>query len=389
MMNQKETKCNRILNATFIIGNGFDIGVLTALKETHKTSYIEFYNYLEFFLINKQNIIYQEIKKNEKYMNTQNESLWTDFEKLLGKLFEENIGTCTDKETYLKIIGDFEEIQYQFADFMNQVITPNILKAVSKLDGQKTLESFVFDLNECDFETCQFHIKVDNHMQLNYNFINFNYSTLFDNYIYWHFDPHPFKKSENNSFFYNQKESALNKLTLKDVESKERRNHFKFIKTTHTIFHPHGHIAIPSSILFGTSENGTYESTVVDSETSNYFQEELRKRIDKPYWSQAKNTYASVINNTDLFVIYGHSIGETDAWWWREIIEHLDKNREAEVIIYQYTDNSNSRQSKTMLSETLLKYAQINGDVESVKERIYTIEFSKEKPLKFGFTFDV
>lgn len=372
------------LNATFIVGNGFDIGILNALKNPHQTSYAEFYNYLEFFLKNKKNKIYQEIKNNEQYKKSDKDILWSDFEVLLGDFFNKEIPKCVTAENYNCIINDFEEIQYQFADFMNQVISPDTLKEVSKLDGKKTLESFVFDLEDTDLENCNFFQTLDNHTQLNFNFINFNYSSLFDNYIYWQFDPHPFKVSDNNSFFYSRKDSALNKLMLKDVESSERRNHFKFIETTHTMFHPHGHISIPASILFGISKNGTYESTIVDSDTPGYFQEELRKRIDKSYWSQAESTYESMIKSTDIFIIFGHSIGQTDEWWWNNVLNQLNENKKAEVIIYGYTD---CESKKNTLNEELLKYAK-EIDVKKIKERIYLIEFGEHKPLKFGFTFE-
>lgn len=34
---------------TYIVGNGFDIGILSKLEKAYKTSYQEFYDYLTFF----------------------------------------------------------------------------------------------------------------------------------------------------------------------------------------------------------------------------------------------------------------------------------------------------------------------------------------------------
>ena len=50
------------VNISFLIGNGFDIGMLKALGYEHSTTYSEFYNYLTYYLINKQNFIYKEIE---------------------------------------------------------------------------------------------------------------------------------------------------------------------------------------------------------------------------------------------------------------------------------------------------------------------------------------
>lgn len=77
---------------SFIIGNGFDIGVLYALEKEFLTSYKEFYDYLSYFLKSKNNSIYEAIR----FLD--NDSLWVDYELLLEKLVE-NKKLEIEKET--------------------------------------------------------------------------------------------------------------------------------------------------------------------------------------------------------------------------------------------------------------------------------------------------
>ena len=46
-----------IQTVTFLIGNGFDIGALSALKSEYLTTYSQFYKYLETHCLNKDNLI--------------------------------------------------------------------------------------------------------------------------------------------------------------------------------------------------------------------------------------------------------------------------------------------------------------------------------------------
>lgn len=68
---------------TFIIGNGFDINILSKLQKSYSTTYKEFFNYLTFFLKDKENnSIYLKIiedKKGDDY-------IWSDYEELLEEL---------------------------------------------------------------------------------------------------------------------------------------------------------------------------------------------------------------------------------------------------------------------------------------------------------------
>lgn len=51
-------------------------------------------------------------------------------------------------------------------------------------------------------------------------------------------------------------------------------------------------------------------------------------RLKKAYWSQAHALYRSHFAQTDLFIIFGCSLGVSDGWWWRNIIQGLKQHKQ-------------------------------------------------------------
>lgn len=358
----------------FLIGNGFDIGILTALGKEHKTTYREFYDYLSYFLLNKNNLIYKEIlkRKNSDKKDLINDT-WLDYELLLKDLVEEKKREITESisdknKIYEMFLEDWKEIQYQFADFLNHVIHPQTLLEASKLSGMKTLESFIGDLSEEDCQKIEFPKRVDNHRKIEYKIVNFNYSFLVDNYFYWLFDHHPFRSSPNNAHF------QPNPCNYPNCSGNEKTNYY--LQANVEFLHPHGQISIPESLLFGMSYNNKrYSSSRADFK--NYFGEELTKKLDKPYWSNALNKVSPMIETSNLYVIFGHSIGQSDEWWWKEIIENVFSHKK-EVIIYEYNTHN--------LKEKFLSYC-CEEQREVVSERVFVVNFNDENFLKYGFNF--
>ena len=81
--------------------------------------------------------------------------------------------------------------------------------------------------------------------------------------------------------------------------------------------HPHGIQYTPRSLLFG-----------IDSATGS------ARRLTKPYWAQNEIKYGDLFADTDLFIVFGCSLGETDGWWWRTIAKTLLQVDKSELIIY-------------------------------------------------------
>ncbi|WP_339013829.1 AbiH family protein [Lactococcus garvieae] len=357
----------------FLIGNGFDIGMLTALGKNHKTTYKEFYDYLSYFLEDKENFIYKEIMERKQTEKDLENCTWMDYELLLERLVEDKkdeIKASTSGKTKIfnAFVEDWKEIQYQFADFLNHVIQPQTLLEASKLSGQETLECFIGDLSEEDCQKIEFVKGINNHKKVNYKIINFNYSFLADNYFYWLFDHHPYRSSTNNANFKPNPQSFINCKGNSDTNYS--------IQASIEFHHPHGQISIPESLLFGMSYNKErYSSSRADYK--NFFAEELTKKLDKPYWSNALNQVSPMMEEANLYIIYGHSIGKSDEWWWKEIIKNVFTGNK-EVIIYEYYNQN--------LKEKFLSYC-CEEQRGVVSDKVYVVNFDDENSLKYAFNF--
>lgn len=360
----------------FLIGNGFDIGMLAALGKKHKTTYNEFYDYLSYFLENKENFIYREIMERKQTEQDLEDCTWKDYELLLKELVEDKkweINCCSDRQgktlIHDKFLEDWKEIQYKFADFLNYVVKPQTLLKASELEGKATLEGFIGDLKKEDCQNIKFPKRITNHVKINYKIFNFNYSTLADNYFYWLFDPHPYRNSKNNATF------QPNPKGYENCWGDERTNFH--LQATIDFFHPHGHLAIPESILFGMSFNTPRYSSSRIGGYQNY-SEELSKKVDKSYWINTELKVKPTIEETDLYIIYGCSLGESDKWWWEEIIDNLVLNNK-EVIIYEYGNQE--------LKDKFLSYCS-EENREEVAKRVFVVNFDEENLLDYAFKFN-
>lgn len=93
-------------NIMILVGNGFDIEILTAFQQKAKTSYENFYHFLEYQNCREENLIYQKMKNEKKKENP----LWSDFEDSLISLLNKNVPVES-------LENDLHEIQGYFSSF--------------------------------------------------------------------------------------------------------------------------------------------------------------------------------------------------------------------------------------------------------------------------------
>ncbi len=349
-------------NIMVFIGNGFDISVLRKYRDDNLiTSYSKFYDYLCYKEFNEDNILFSKMKEEgKKDLRKEN---WCDFESLLGELLES--GVPTDK-----LNDALEEIQHKFLLFLNDIVTPDILLNLDRDRtengfGIKALSRFLGDLDKEDYKKINFPKKTNHYHMYNYLFINFNYTSLFDNYIYldkYQFDPHPYERVDRNFQFYPYTKRDNGNDTIWS----------SYIMTD--IIHPHGYQNIPKSLLFG----------VEDKKYASY------KKFNKSYWAQDNLKYNSYFYDAELFIIYGASMGETDSWWWKNIYDSL-LCRESELIIYYYEDGEHNY-NKDDIKQKFINGCKVNSseeDILHVKQKIYVVLYDKNRNLNmFGLHAD-
>ncbi|WP_257162152.1 bacteriophage abortive infection AbiH family protein [Corynebacterium cystitidis] len=328
----KELEHQNQHNIMMVVGNGFDIAALSELRARLMTDYQSFYKYMtENDLARRDNVLIAKMGELKRLhetapLNDDRYRNWSDFEAILEKHFAGKNGINVDLE---RINQDLTYIQHQFSKFLDKAVEPDVLNALDSLAeqhswGYRTFGRFTADVGEEDFKRFRFPNRVGHKHLFNYNVINFNYTSLLDNYLYMdkqQFQPRLYKTSDANFSFSRNLRNFENAPVPHNYPDSNTGCSAYFMYDVH---HPHGQQQIPRSLLFGISGED-------DSRNS-----DPRYGLEKEYWSQADRRYEKMIHESELFIIFGSSIGQSDRWWWKHILWTLCEN-DAELIIYTWT----------------------------------------------------
>lgn len=360
------------------VGNGFDRSVLSKYGKGVTTSYDSFYSFFKYrYPEKKDNYLIQQMEKVKDESQGKNDD-WSDFEAVLGKSLNEL--KDIDRESIERLDKDLSELQKAFSRFLNDVVDSDIIDRISAatdvlVEGKYGTKinyavrslagGFIEDLSEMYYEKMRFHNRFDNNEKLKYIFINFNYTSLLDNYIYLDkniFNPEPYKTSENNFNIFTNPNRYNNHLGFADP-------YLNLLPVD--VYHPHGVQDVPKSMLFGIENNNYNNST------------DERRIFVKSFWARDELRYKEKFNDTELFIIYGSSIGESDSWWWNNVYMRLiDDNNPAELIIYNY-----GNESEEEIKDKFIRNCSINIEEDlynKAKNNIYVVNFGKnEKRIIF------
>ena len=362
------------INIMALFGNGVDIQLMKILNSNWTTSYQDFYEYLCNKNFNGSNLLFKKLKEDKEIFEKSKQhnssppyekENWSDFESGLIEIVEQNEPK--------KVEEDLKEVQVEFANFLNSIITPKHLKeigdlATTKCLAKESVENFLGDLGPEDYEKLSFPSKLKHHCVYNWEVMNFNYTSLLDNILFLdkeQFDNHPYEKSERNIEF------KCNPRKLNGRHTRHFGGTELYGNIMLNIHHPHGYQSIPKSMLFG-----------FDNGKNSY------KAFSKPYWAQSDKKYKSYFGNTDLFIIYGLSLGKSDCWWWNNIINSL-LHTKAELIIYNYNSNQETNEETIdRFIESVSEYVPNEGyryrtkDREKLHSKIAVIQYTSDTKLK-------
>ncbi len=387
----KELANDGQINIMALFGNGVDIQLMEYLKSPYRTSYQNFYNYLCYKNFDKDNMIFQKMtedkKDNEKNSNIKKN--WSDFENSLIEIF--NQPGWLDVE---KLANDFTQFQIEFSNFLNEIITPNMLARLGNDSTEKgvalnSFTRFLGDLDTKNFNKLAFPRKTKHYSLFNWEILNFNYTSMLDNILLLdkgRFDPHPHKFADRQIQFYPNPDGTPIDLPgwgmdletkewsqgsyLVDSRLNEETNYSSYLMSN--INHPHGYQNVPKSMLFGFDN---------EEQIKNKKKRFLAKKFLKPYWAQNDKRYKSYFNDTHLFIIYGMSIGSSDFWWWNNILNSLLET-DAELIIYNYNSNKESD------SDTINRFINAatnekldNGKLDKLHKKIAIVQYNSKTKL--------
>lgn len=335
------------MKVTYLIGNGLDIHVGL------KTRYIDFYNYLnDCEKINLNNKIFTTIiNENFGMDNTEemNEIDWSDFEIAIGKY----VARINDRNELENFYVEYEEFVDEFTDFidrqLNNLDPKDFLLTSKEVFHHSIKEPIKLEEREQALLKEKYS-KYENYSKVR-NFIVFNYTKIFEEiYNSWKI------KYENTGI-----------LAYKPI-------------------HIHGYTQ--EQTLMGVNDASQL--------TGNFSKDEdlqmmlIKTQSNQEAISLRFNQANKVIDESNLIIVFGMSLGDSDKHWWQKNIENLEKNPSSNVIIYAYEINKKSlyKHNHKMLKKKkewknrLLK--QVDREVkENLSNQIF-IQFDTQKIFNFS-----
>ena len=319
------------MNITFLIGNGFDIGLGL------KTRYEDFY---------KEYCIEHDTDSNnikgfkgllKKWNSNKKDAIidWADFEKAFGEHARDFIG---DREEYLE---QFEHFVAAFNEYLEK--EEKNIDYSNKSEIAKVMDTAVktyFHIRNEDKQTLQ---GLYNSIGGNaiYNFVSFNYTRTVDMC------------------------ANILKEYIKSNNSRDVGN----------VLHIHGYI--DENMIMGINDPSQIGGISLKNDEM-VIQEIVKPIQNKNIRSNYEAQMKRVIDSSNIICIYGMSIGETDKKWWEYIADWLSKNEKRALVILKYDKQYNKRfpfsQTKLIdaVTDTFLSLSGHANDVnDKIRSRIY------------------
>lgn len=276
------------MNITYIIGNGFDLCLGL------NTRYSDFYDYYQ-----NQPSPSEEVKQLKANIDRNKEN-WADLELALG----EYTSNFKDSNSAIEVLVDL-------CNHLNEY-----LKLQSLLIPQSN-EKIKEEMLRCLANPNEFFLPTDKEQIRSYysnrlpahgkiTILSLNYTPSIERILDYK-DNQPISIDSNDSWL-------------------------GYGAEVHRILHPH-HI-LDDTILVGLNdESQIANQTLCNNEA---FKENfIKPACNKMLSSGIENQCSDIINNSDLFVVFGSSLGATDKLWWQKIANQM-VNSNSLLLLFIY-----------------------------------------------------
>ncbi|WP_139692964.1 AbiH family protein [Sporolactobacillus terrae] len=353
------------MNVSYLIGNGFDLNLGA------RTSYNDFYNYLKRVPVVNKDVIINEIRKFSNDNQDSHDINWSDFEAAIGEFSKIYLDTPdinkTDRIACFK--SSFLELHRYFKDFINnenikiesfikenKKISEDIFNSLGNLDAPlESTDKLKFEILKPIFDR---DINKATNSKTVY-FIDFNYTHSLSNIL---------TMNSNRSFTF-----------------KIGGTHYSYIINKSPL-KIHGNCG--RHIILGLDNVNQIASNL---ETSDMVDVLIKPIINEKLMNSSNSYFSKRLNSSDLYIIYGMSLGETDCRWWNLIMENLIKNENKILIIFDYLSSFQDylitfgKTDQVKLKILAMYSKEIKPDLKSrlMSKQIYVVE-SSENLVKFN-----
>ena len=312
------------MNIVYIIGNGFDIA------QGLQTSYPDFYIYLQGRLMNLSlsNSELSLLRRLMQDINT-NTTLWSDMEKGLGKFTDQTTSPEAFERLYLFLSDELQE----YLQMQNDKFSPSEVQKKKFITDLTSPQSYLKDLDKIRYDKYLLLYKNSSATSfINRSIITFNYTKTIE------------------------KLAASNKII-------------------------HIHNILGNTIIFGV-DNEDQISNIPFRENDNIKDFFIKGQAYSSIKTRNHIDCKQLIDQANVIVLFGVSLGDTDKRWWKIIGENLIKRRNLAIIQFLYKPTAiNSRREYRIPRierdqyKVIMQQMDINPTAytDSVKERIFFI----------------
>lgn len=361
-------------NIMVLVGNGFDIQVTRRYGSAFSPRYAAFYYYLLSREFDSSNLVVQQMAE-AKEGGREN---WSDVEAAIGHLITSRGGWHSTDEVYRATLA----IQAAFSEYLELVAPPGLLAQVGEESAKhclavNSMADFIGDAatRSGNFHSFAFPAQTDHYDLFNYVFVNFNYTSLLDDYVFrdsQQFQPQAHKYADRNFLF------RPNPTNHPRGHGNQDTGWSSYVRSE--VIHPHGQQAIPRSLLFG-----------IDAPDDLAAGTNPQRQLMKPYWAMNRIEYGHLFTDTRLFIIFGCSLGRSDGWWWRRLYEALSRSSDdgsalSELIIYWWSPAANPTTTEQVLDTFYASAAGgelVGPERASVESRIQVVLYTDDNPPAF------
>lgn len=275
------------MNITFLIGNGFDLGLGL---DTSYPAFINWYLKQEA----SENPILQEFKNHIE----QNKETWGDAELAFGQLPFSQFGDSI-KDSIRICLSDFQEklceyLRLQEERFDKNAITPK-LRREFRLSLVSLLHSFIVKYPDL------FSLPTGAPKTKQVNVINFNYTSTFDWLL---------------------KDDITTEITLRLTKGHSyNATQIPYVQFNNCV-HVHGELLKPADVLFGVNDCTQIcdpELLALGEQTGYIIKPRMAQDNRSSFYASAEK----ILNNTEVLVLFGLSYGKSDQTWWNKILNKI------------------------------------------------------------------
>lgn len=332
------------MQVTFLMGNGFD------LNAGLKTRFSDFF---KVYCKNKD----QDSDTIKRFKNEigNNVEKWSDFERQMGK-YTANVwpdGVLTHEE-YFTCMEDFRNnlVQYLERQERDVFVSARSYEVMQKC--REMLQDPFKCLRDGQRTRLQRYVKQQPHpLNVEYDFIVFNYTSICDSY--------------------------MSGIQIKGVDNYCSVPNLKAGISVNRFVHVHGKLG--EEILLGVDNDLQIENKELRKDEKfafYYIKPTINSKLQTGYDEAAKQ----LIESSNIIIIYGMSIGETDKTWWKLIADRLlagEKGQECFLVVYlndgtlHRSSAGDAIKSQIEIRNKFLKVLESKSDIDE-KDREYVSE---------------